>query len=702
MLLRPFLLLPFLFAVCGVSRYGDERLLVYEGSPWNGRYVVAWAVALLYLAWFVAASGRLVLRRTGDPSLQQWVTSFFTGAAALMLFGVLLGLAGLLYSWIVMPVILLVLFFDRPSMRWPKLNYIDAALLATFALVCAAVFLHHGVLIDLLSDDVQQLYAPYLREVARNHSIWIADDNPIFSDFEIGHGNGLHLLLASIFPAQVGQMISVLYFAAAAGPLYLVAQRVQPQPSSVIAGALVLLGLSVPAGFGLAEFGKYHLQASVFLVFLLWIVLQTKLPLVCYILPGLALGLSYPMYGLYAGLIAALGVVRSLSEKEGVAGPMALGVAASVGICGSLLSNQLYLGIASTNPYSVFAPFANMERFSRFASADVMQYLTWRQSLGPAELFDGARLVRALWQAASMIVLALACAVVLVLWPGSTPAQRNASAFAIVAAYVVLTGLITSVCPHLGRLDPHIWALVPLALVGGIQWCAALFKKGTPSVLSLALAVASLVAAVMWPVSAARHAPIDGFLRGDALLSPPDTDRRISRRCIELQAATGNERILPVNAWRAMVPCYFSPVLSRGKIVHTYESDVARDLRLNTLSDAGTAEQNYRRLGVNLFYIQKGNCDVWLNGFGPLFSRDEMRQRLGMHSEAASHWLLTWRTDGKALGDETLDSIQKLIERSRSIYREAYEIAPFERFTNDRLPQRPPRFSGLERLLTCD
>jgi len=28
-----------------------------------------------------------------------------------------------------------------------------------------------------------------------------------------------------------------------------------------------------------------------------------------------------------------------------------------------------------------------------------------------------------------------------------------------------------------------------------------------------------------------------------------------------------------------MVPCYFSPLLTRGKVIHTYQSDVARDFR---------------------------------------------------------------------------------------------------------------------------
>jgi hypothetical protein len=191
------------------------------------------------------------------------------------------------------------------------------------------------------------------------------------------------------------------------------------------------------------------------------------------------------------------------------------------------------------------------------------------------------------------------------------------------------------------------------------------------------------------------------FVKGGPLTKMP----RVAwnwERCLDLQQSTGLDRILPLNGYRALVPCYFSPLLTRGKVIHTYESDVARNFRKIALGDANTAETTLRLLGITRFYVQKENCDFWVTGFSELFRPSELKERFAVYRESADYWILTWKRDAEPLSDRTAADISQLITRSREIYREGYGIEPIERLKHPlTFYDRKGNIRALEQLFKC-
>jgi hypothetical protein len=264
--------------------------------------------------------------------------------------------------------------------------------------------------------------------------------------------------------------------------------------------------------------------------------------------------------------------------------------------------------------------------------------------------------------------------------------------------------------PSLIRLSIHVNALIPIVTVAIAFWGLTIVRRLAPTwlsgraappiaVLTLAIVCASVIHAVPW-----RSFDADGtmlFVQG----RPLDQMPRVSldwRRCDELQQSTGSDRILALNGYRAMVPCYFSSLLIRGKIIHTYESDVARDFKRIALGNADTAEATLRSLGVKLFYVQKENCDFWLNGYSDLFQKDELAKRFAVRRETPDYWILTWKNDDQPLNAEAESGISALRTRSKEIYRQAYGVEPFETVKHHLPPQRRPvDLAALEYLGKC-
>lgn len=293
---------PAALSIWYLNRAGTYRTLIFDGGPTTRFDVLSWAVITPYLGWLVTATGRLTFSLIKHkPTLQ--IDAFFVGAATLILIGFGLGAFSILFPTLVLGLMLAALLVETPG---PKalpgiftsfLRIASAPLLLLMwcsgLLLFAFVFLSRAAMPDVVSSDVQQLYAPYLAEVARNHSIWMAPDNPIFSDFEIGHGNGLHLLLATFLPPQVGQIISFLYYVAIGAVVFELARAILPFPAfpprwqravRPTALGVAFLGLAAPmivapasAGTNLyfMEFGKYHLQTAAFLLYLLLISIRT-------------------------------------------------------------------------------------------------------------------------------------------------------------------------------------------------------------------------------------------------------------------------------------------------------------------------------------------------------------------------------------------------------------------------------------------
>lgn len=744
---RVLIFVPAAVSIWCLDRPGTYRTLIFEGG-WTTRfYVLAWIVLTPYLGWLILATGRLTFSLIKhEPA--QLVDEFFVGAATLILMGLGLGALSLLYPQIVLGFAIAVLLWDTLSFRISRTFAVTFPLIGMSMLgflLLAAVFFDRAVMLDVISSDVQQLYAPYLAEVARNHSIWLAADNPVFSDFEIGHGNGLHLLLATFLPPHVAQIISFLYFVGLGAVIFELARHVLPlqvlgrrwkDAAFPIALGLAILGLawprtmpSVEPGLYSMEFGKYHLQTAAFFIYFLLVVIrssQSRDRLAAGIC-GLAIANTYPPYAAFVFLIASLGVLTKALQRDrsGLVTSVLLGLGAIAGCLLAFSINYFYLGIPATNPYSLFRNVASVERFSRFASLDILDYFVLAQSLQASDFLNGDGFVALLKEIKSVLAVALVvvlatCAIAFAdskLFPersdvSKLPAKPNPAGLFIVVAYLTSVRLLdlTLNYPSLVRLSIHVTALFPLATVAIACWGLVLVRRFRPIWFAgrfapyVALAALFIVCAwttLMFPVKSFKNDASIDFVQGRALAQMP----RVSlnwQRCDELQQSTGVDRILALNGYRSMASCYFSPLLTRGKIIHTYQSDVARDFRKIAAGTADTAEATLRSLGVKLFYVEKRNCDFWLNGFSDLFQRVELEKRFVVHSETPDYWLLTWKDGDKTLSPQAATGISALRTRSKEIYREAYGTEPFEVVKHRSIPGgKRPDVAVLEQLFTC-
>lgn len=738
---------PVALAIWFLNRSGTYRTLLFDGG-WTTRfYVFAWIVLTPYLGWLIMATGRLTFSLIKHEPTQR-VDEFFVGAATLILTGFGLGALSILYPQIVLGFAAAVLLWDSRNFRKSRKLAVTLPLVATSLLglwLLATVFLDRAVIPDVIWTDVQQLYAPYLAEVARNHSIWLAADNPIFSDFEIGHGNGLHLIMATFLPPHVAQIISFLYFVGIGAVIFELARLVVPlqalgrrweDAAIPIALGLAILGLawpqtmpSVKAGLYIMEFGKYHLQTAAFFIYFLLVVVRSSRSrdMLAAGTCGLAVAASYPLYAAFVFLISSLGVFTKALQRDrsGLVTSVLLGLGAIVGCILAFSINYFYLGIPATNPYSLFRKIASVDRFSQFGSLDILDFFVVSQSIEVTNFLSKAGLVAFIRQGRSVLLVAgllaaTTCVIAFVdskLLPDRSAAAKSRTlpgiaGLFIVVAYVASVRLLdmTLNIPSLIRLSIHVNALFPLATVAIACWglvivhrlAPALFAgRLTPNIAILALLVACAWTTILYPWQSFRDDQAIAFASGRALDQMPHVSLNW-QRCDELQQSTGSDRILPLNGYRAMVPCYFSPLLTRGKIIHTYESDVARDFKKIALGTADTAEAALRSLGVKLFYVQKQNCDFWLNGFSDLFQSAELERRFALHSETPNYWLLTWRDGGQALSPQVAAGVSELRTRSKDIYREAYGIEPFE-VVKHRLPPNGQRadITVLDQLFTC-
>ncbi|MCK1733677.1 hypothetical protein IVA79_06800 [Bradyrhizobium sp. 138] len=730
-----------------LNRTGTYRTLIFDGG-WTTRfYVVAWIVLTPYLGWFIMAAGRLTFSLIKHEPAQR-VDEFFVGAATLMLMGFGLGALSLLYPQIVLGSAIAVLWWDTLTFKASRKFAVTLPLIAMSILglwLLVTVFLDRAVMPDVISTDVPQLYAPYLAEVARNHSIWLAADNPIFSDFEIGHGNGLHLLLATFLPPHVAQIISFLYFVGIAAVIFELARIVVPlralgrsweDAMTPIALGLAVLGLawprtmpSVKAGLHIMEFGKYHLQTAAFFVYFLLVVIRSSQSRdrfaagIC----GLAVAASYPLYVSLVFVISSLGVFTKTIQRDrpGLVTSVLLGLGALTGCILAFSVNYFYLGIPATNPYSLFRRIVAIERFSQFGSLDILDYFVLAQSLEVSDFLSKAGVVAFLRQARSVLTVAflIVVAISAVAFAESKlrrdrpdgaklPPLPNPAGLFIVVAYVASVRLLdmTLNIPSLIRLSIHVNALFPLATAGIACWGLVLLRRFglawfsgrlAPSAVLVALLATCAWMTTTYPWQTFRDDRAIAFVQG----RPLDQMPRVSQnwqRCDELQQSTGADRILALNGYRAMVPCYFSPLLTRGKVIHTYESDVARDFRKIALGTADTAEAALRALGVKLFYVQKQNCDFWLNGFSDLFRGAELEKRFALHSETPNYWMLTWRDGDQTLSPQVEAGISALRTRSKEIYQEAYGIEPFEVVKHRSVPNgKRADIKALDQVFTC-
>ncbi|MGB7542989.1 MAG: hypothetical protein WBM28_13370 [Burkholderiales bacterium] len=384
------------------------------------------AVLFPYFGVFMLALGTLLLpaplRATGAglAGLDVEVLRFFGGAAILVIAGFALGLASLLRPWVTVPIFcaVLYLYFLRnprlaarlgswvaardlrsPSgMPGASLRYCGIFLRAAICALVLFLLLTKGILVNLYTSDVIQLYFPYLAEVRYRHGIWLDPAHPVISDFLIGRGNGVHLFLASFTNQFVIQLVSLVYLVAISLVVHRIIYRLMPPEGGAVdwsaaRGLLpdcaLLVALTTPVLS--IEFAKYHMQTGALLMFLGWgalLFLFTDASegkwLFRMLLPvAIVIPLTLPQYQALAMVILAVAAFAvALCRGVGAAKyHLWLAVAGSIATIGSLAFNQLYVGIGELNPAFLFLRYADLDRLQKWTSVELIQYVSFAQDI---------------------------------------------------------------------------------------------------------------------------------------------------------------------------------------------------------------------------------------------------------------------------------------------------------------------------------
>jgi hypothetical protein len=370
-------------------------------------------VLIPYVALFLKSLGTLVLpgisRPTSSIDLKDAaLVQFFAGAGTLVVLGVLLGAARILYPWLAAAIFLIVLYAHLlshadpfgPFLRWLRAGeaagFTRAIVLAQRFAICLAVLqivLEKAIVINLNQNDALQLYFPYFAEARRLHGIWLDPANPIIFSFFVGRGHGAHLFLSSFTDPFFIQALSVVYFLATALIVRRLVAMATPKNADTgreaallapIRDCAVLLALSSP--MLQLDSGKFHFETGAFLTFLCW---ASLLVLVAdqdqqgrlkrsLMLAAVALSLAVPQTAALAALICLVAWMASLrlpcARSGAVYGHTFLAACVAAGI--SLLLNQLYIGLAEINPYQMFIGFADEARFRQWSSIDLLVYVS--------------------------------------------------------------------------------------------------------------------------------------------------------------------------------------------------------------------------------------------------------------------------------------------------------------------------------------
>ncbi|MDP1837970.1 MAG: glycosyltransferase family 2 protein [Reyranella sp.] len=394
--------------------------LVPKGARSSWSYLAATLATLPAIVLLPLTFGLLLLslfdrkNNIPHPSDDHVLLSIIAGAAALIPLGTLLGAAGLLQQAIIAPVCLAVVwlgllrhpgalrsFFDYVVLRGTATR--PSVVLTRLTVLCALllVLIGQALPVDVLSTDVMQIYYAFLARVKVAGNFWIDSSAPDLSDFLIGRGNGLHMILAAMFHPYIGGLISIAYICGIllivrrVGALLLdgtLGKQADLRQSAWVAALDLLVLATLISTLLRVEFAKYHLQLG-FLVAagLYLLVLQfhreakagMKTSLVAAISLAVALPFIFPQHLVFAGILlgAATAVGFLYRNWRFVSATVGVGVIAGLACFLSLMINYTFVGIPELYPTSIFARFADAERYGQLSSFEVWRYIYLAQNL---------------------------------------------------------------------------------------------------------------------------------------------------------------------------------------------------------------------------------------------------------------------------------------------------------------------------------
>jgi hypothetical protein len=151
---------------------------------------------------------------------------------------------------------------------------------------------------------------------------------------------------------------------------------------------------------------------------------------------------------------------------------------------------------------------------------------------------------------------------------------------------------------------------------------------------------------------------------------PGSGDRSDVFHCLAIQEAVpGAAQVLNLNGFAAVEPCLFSPLLPRDKLVHHYEAVAITAPYYETLmfGDPETVYPIYRDLGIDYFYIRRG--DTWFVnlGYSVALQPENLGKYFDVYTQRQDFIILTWRGEGiYPVSQGMEDQIQALYDASFS------------------------------------
>jgi hypothetical protein len=735
-------LAPAVLAIWGLRKAVPFSTMLFDGGSEVFRHNLCELLLMPYVALFMLALGCLLLPSPSavvESEMTQQdlgVVRFFAGAGLLTLLGFFLGMAGLLYAAITIPIFIVVLYqhlLRAPSplarfLEWITVSDAKDLKVRLAGLVCRVlicrlfmVFVIEKAIAIRLENDALQLYFPYFAETRLHHSIWLEHDLRMIFGFFVCRGHGVHLFLTSFTDQFFGQIISAIYFGSIAILVRRMVYRVVPSSwldvRAVVPDCAVLIALTSP----IAAMGanKFHIEIGALLMFLSWSSLllvftgpaQSKWLGWAMLPVALALPLETAQVqaaSILILLVAAGATFLEKRRKESVLihGLLALSGCVAAGL--SLLLNQLYIGLAEVNPYQLFLKFANLTRLQEWSSLDLIYYASNSQGFeyvnSPKEVlrnfivaisnlshagdfYLGSLSVSTTYielTALLLVLLAIRSALASKLWLDVGAAVFMSGIYSVYAVFSLMESLSGHGSLHrlMGFLDAYaaIAFVFPLIMFGAFwPWR----RKGAGALAIVGVCAASVAIAAFntstkrW-VNDKRAPAYQYFYGAENLIGLYGRQENMVRFgfCGTLaKIIPAGESVQPLNSVFDVVPaCAYSPLSPRGQVQDTLHYGFASEFGQVMLGDTPAAYAALKRHHVDYFFIQRGDLYFWGPGVTEHFSRDQLLSEFDLFYQDDHFFVLTWRGHGRSpVSEAVADEIDQLWEESRKAVPQYFE-----------------------------
>jgi hypothetical protein len=666
--------------------------LGFEDLHTTGLPVIAYSLGRLCLLLTVIplciGAGAAILRRfpsvaDGEGGIGWFLCTFFVGASAWGLAGLVLGLFDRLSLAVAGPLVGVVLIAWVPGetaklvrvvSRWLRAEVlsVDGATgwgrtHLLWCLGCAACLLlaMRGLYPSSQSNDVWSHYLPYYREVLASGSL---RPNSVWYHFYVSKGAGLAHLLGVLSDPFAEQLVSYCFILVSALIVGLLVRRLSGETGWALLAVTVFLAVYR------TDLLKSHAVFAGFVAFLLWLLAQdaggARSRRTQFIAAGLSmvyLGIYQPVASVFPatflGILLALSWVRA--ELRGVRRLATMALASLVaGVAAVLLLNYAITGLAEVVPIEHFWRFADRERFAdSIGTSGVAFLLDQSRSKALPDLVDPfwwstALRYRQLWSWFPSVALAAAALAALLLavreriWR-----ERPVRVHLLILLAFLASVLLVSLLSHSASLLRVLLFTMPVTVV-----CCVLIVRGasrllvparfvrTMTILTSALAIHAL-AQEFWYLRAVRQIDVPYHLsfyagarpmadllhEGDFHLNSPLPMSTV----LEVREFIGNEA-RPLTLGSVQGPAYFLP--GRG-FLSAVDHTMGPRIEEIVFSEPSEAAGILRDRGVDYVILHLGSPLFSSVAFSRLLEPDSLEEHFSLFARKDDTYVLTWANE---------------------------------------------------------